>query len=341
MNRIILTLVAVVLILGSCGNYESSTSLKSYIGDFGDMMVVVDRDLWEGDFGDSIKVLFTDYVPAMMPAQGQFDLEFSTPDNFKGSAKRFRNVLHIDIGDKLSNQKPNIKTTSSEFAIDQLVVYAKAKTEADMLTLLSTRYKDIINKINDEEVSRKQKALSFRQDTLAMQTIERKKGYSMLVPPSYKVLVDSGNVLWLNKMSSVKEDDLDKYMVRDIVVSTYEYDDEKVLEVENLLRKRDQILRVITYDENDSTYVRHQEKHDVTVRYLSTDENYELELRSLWTKEGAFQGGPSLQYVQLDLPNRRVIHADARLYAPGHSKRELMRELEAIIKSVNPITKPA
>jgi len=337
--RIVTIILLFVLALFSCGDYENRGGLKAYLGDFGDILIVTDSDLWDGDFGDSIKILLTDYVPAIMPAQGQFDLEFSSTKSFTGSAKRFRNILHIDVGDKLNNQDPTITTSKSEYALDQLIVYAKAKTEQDMLSLLSKRYKDIINKVNDEEIIRKQKALSFRQDSSVLDAIERKKGFKMIVPSTYNVLLDSGNVLWINKVSTVREDDLDKYTVRDIVVSTYVYESEDMLALENLLIKRDEVLRKITFDDSDNTYIRHQEKHDPTVRILSGGNDYKMEIRSLWTKEGAFQGGPSIQYIQLDYENRRIIHADARVYAPGNYKRELIRELEAMIKSITPIKK--
>ncbi len=335
--RILSIILFISICVSSCGDYDKRSTLKAYLGDFGDVMVVTDRDLWEGDFGDSIKILLTDYVPAIMPAQGQFDLEYSSLENFTGSARRFRNVIYLDIGDKLNNQESNIATSKSEYALDQIIVYARAKTTEDMLELLSKRYKDIINKINDEEVKRKQQALAFRQDSAAIENIQRKKGYNILVPTAYKVLVDSGNVLWMNKLSSIRDDDMEKYNVRDIVITTYSYESEEMLLLENLLKKRDEVLRVITFDETDSTYIRHQEKLEPTLRVLSADNDYKLEIRSQWTKEGAFQGGPSIQYIQLDYDNRRIIHADARVYAPGYSKRELVRELEAIIKSITPV----
>ncbi len=336
--RLSLFTALIILIVSSCSNYESGSSLKAYLGDFGDAMVVCDQEFWDGTNGDSIKILFTEYLPATMPAQGQLDLEFSSPVNFKGSAKRFRNVLYLDIGDRVNNQTANIKTTKGEFANDQLIVYAYAKTEAEMMTLLSQRYKDILYKINDEEIKRKQAILSYRQDTSSVNRVRSKKGYDMIIPEKYTVLVDSGNVLWMNKLTSVMDNDLEKYTVKDIVVSTYDYDSEEIFELENLIKKRDEFLKPITFDEEDSTYVRFQEKLDPVKRTLRSEGNeYQVEIRSLWTKEGAFQGGPSIQFVQLDYKNRRVIHADARIYAPGNYKREMLREVEAIIKSITPV----
>lgn len=326
-----------LVMIYSCGDYESTGSKKGYLGNYGDAMVVCTEDFWSSTLGDSVKVLLTDYVPAMMPAQGQLDLEFTRPRNFEGAARRFRNSIVLDIGDRLNNQTPNIKTTEGEYAVDQLIFYCYAKTPEAMITLLSERYLDIINKINDKEIIRKQTELSQRLDSSAMKSIMAKKNYEVLVPQKYTVLVDSGNVLWMNKTTSIAKGDLDNYIVRDIVITTYDYDSQSVFELDSLIAKRDEVLRKVTYDEEDGTYIRFQEKVDPTLRILSGENNYKLEVRSVWTKEGAFQGGPSVQYVQLDYDNRRVIHADARIYAPNNSKREIMRELEAIIKSVKPL----
>ncbi len=333
----LLTCFSLLLMMYSCGNYESGRTKKGYLGNYGDAMVVCSNDFWKSDLGDSVKVLLTDYVPALMPAQGQLDLEFTETKNFGGGAKRFRNTIILDIGDRLSNQTPNIKITQGEFAVDQLIFYCYAKTPEAMVGLLSERYLDIINKINDEEILRKQKELSQRLDSSAMKSIAYNKDYEMLVPIKYTVLLDSGNVLWMNKLTSVTKGDLENYVVRDIVVSTYEYDSPGVFELDSLILKRDETLKALTYDSEDSTYIRFQEKIEPTVRVLSGDNDYKLEVRSVWTKEGAFQGGPSVQYVQLDYDHRRVIHADARIYAPNNSKREIMRELEAIIKSIKPL----
>jgi len=335
--RITIVSLLLVSIFSSCSDYGSSRGKKAYLGDFGDAMVVCDRAYWESAEGDSMKVQLTDYVPALMPSQGQLDLEYSAPEYFKGSAKRFRNVIYLDIGDKLQNQTPNIKTTESEFALDQLIVYCKAKTTEDMYELLKSRYKDILRKIHDKEIERKQKALAFKQDSSAVKSVIAKKDYSILVPAKYSVLLDSGNVLWMNKLTTMKKDGLDNYMVRDIVVTTYDYEDQSLFNPENLIEKRDEVLKILTYNAEDSTYVRYQEKVEPTVRVLNTDKNYAVEIRSVWTKEGAFEGGPSVQYALLDYDNRRIIHADARIYAPGSSKREMMRELEAIIKSIKPV----
>ena len=321
----------------SCGDYESRSSKKGYLGNYGDAMVVCSEDFWNSELGDSVKVMLTDYVPAMMPAQGQLDLEFTDHKNFQGGARRFRNTIVLDIGDRVNNQVANVKVTKGEFAVDQLIFYCYAKTPEEMVELLAKRHLDLINKINDEEAFRKQKELSQVLDSVAIKSIRAKKNYDILVPDKYTVLVDSGNVLWINKLTSVSKGDLDNYTVRDIVITTYDYDSESVFELDSLIKNRDEVLKKVTYNEEDSTYIRFQEKVEPTVRILSGDNDYKLEIRSVWTKEGAFQGGPSLQYVQLDYDNRRVIHADARVYAPNNSKREIMRELEAIIKSVKPL----
>jgi hypothetical protein len=50
--------------------------------------------------------------------------------------------------------------------------------------------------------------------------------------------------------------------------------------------------------------------------------------------ENDFMGGPFLHYTLVDEKNNRVIELDAFVFAPKFDKREYLRELEAIVKTV-------
>ena len=58
------------------------------------------------------------------------------------------------------------------------------------------------------------------------------------------------------------------------------------------------------------------------------------ELRGLWRTENAFMGGPFLSYTVLDEKRNRVVTAEGFVFAPSLDKRNYVRELEAIIQSV-------
>lgn len=65
------------------------------------------------------------------------------------------------------------------------------------------------------------------------------------------------------------------------------------------------------------------------------DNKMAFETRGLWQVEGAFMGGPYINYVIEDKINKRWVVLEGFAFAPSVEKRNHMFELEAIIKSVN------
>ena len=62
--------------------------------------------------------------------------------------------------------------------------------------------------------------------------------------------------------------------------------------------------------------------------------NY-AEMRGLWTLENGFMGGPFINLVTRDDVNDRFVMLDGFVYAPNDDKRELLRQLEAIIYTIS------
>lgn len=58
---------------------------------------------------------------------------------------------------------------------------------------------------------------------------------------------------------------------------------------------------------------------------------YAIETRCLWKVEGDFMGGPFINYTYIDEKNNRVIMLDGYLYSPRKPKRDLLKQLEAIL----------
>lgn len=62
--------------------------------------------------------------------------------------------------------------------------------------------------------------------------------------------------------------------------------------------------------------------------------NYAAEMRGLWRMENDFMGGPFVNLSVLDISNNRVIMLDGFVYAPRFDKRNYLRQVEAIIYSL-------
>ena len=59
-----------------------------------------------------------------------------------------------------------------------------------------------------------------------------------------------------------------------------------------------------------------------------------FETKGTWELRNDFMSGPFINYCIIDRPNKRVLVLEGFCYAPSKEKRDLMFEMEAIIKSV-------
>ena len=59
-----------------------------------------------------------------------------------------------------------------------------------------------------------------------------------------------------------------------------------------------------------------------------------IEMRGLWTLEGGFMGGPFISYAFIDPETSQAVIVTGFVYAPRDNKRELLRQVEALMYTV-------
>lgn len=65
------------------------------------------------------------------------------------------------------------------------------------------------------------------------------------------------------------------------------------------------------------------------------------ELRGLWKIENDFMGGPFVSLTVYDEARARLVTVEGYVYAPYFDKREYIREVEAVVRSLVLLDKPA
>ena len=76
------------------------------------------------------------------------------------------------------------------------------------------------------------------------------------------------------------------------------------------------------------------------MRYFPTYEEVDFkgafasELRGLWRMENDYMGGPFFSLTVPDLARKRLVTVEGYAYAPFFDKRDYIREVEAMVKSL-------
>jgi hypothetical protein len=85
----------------------------------------------------------------------------------------------------------------------------------------------------------------------------------------------------------------------------------------------DMNLVVYSYPYTDTMFV---DVKDIVVKG-----EYAMEARGLWQMQGDMMGGPFVAHARVDRANGRVVVAEAFIYSPDKLKRNLMRQMEAVL----------
>ena len=127
-------------------------------------------------------------------------------------------------------------------------------------------------------------------------------------------------------------------MRKDIVVYSYPYTSQNQFSCDSIVAMRNKVLGQLVTAQVEGSYMGTEYKHFPPVSRAVAALNdtvggfYAMETRGLWKiYDGEAMGGPFVSLTRLDQVNGRVVTAEVFLFAAGQKKRNAVRQLEAIL----------
>ena len=102
-SNLIMPLAAVLLTLGATGCKGTKALLPNVSGKAGEVMVVIDKDFWEGALGDEVRAVLTDEVPYLPQREPLFNLSNVPLTGFSDLFKVHRNILLTQVDPQLDS----------------------------------------------------------------------------------------------------------------------------------------------------------------------------------------------------------------------------------------------
>ena len=105
-----------ILLLYSC-NDEISKGLEAFPASFGslnDVVVLTDKEVWEGTVGDSLKFYFESSYPIMPAPEPMFDLRHFTMEYLMNDAIRRQLRIYIIVADLSDLNSPTTKMVKKD-----------------------------------------------------------------------------------------------------------------------------------------------------------------------------------------------------------------------------------
>ncbi len=339
--------------LSSCAE-ELTNQLKPVpvaLGKINEIVVICDKDMWEGPVGDTLYYYFSAAYPILPQPEPLFNLRHYTPEqlvadplrkelrtylfagNLKDGNSSTANMIKKDIGGEkvqkaLNDRSYHTTIGKDKWADGQLLFYLFGYSEDELVEGIQTHFQAIRTRINkaDEEKIEANIYMDGENRKLNEEVMET-FGVEMRVPYDYVLALNEGGVVWMRKET--------QELSSNIFVRKLKYSDKSQFSKEYIKAVRDSLGRKHVSSEVPNTYMR---INDVDLPMLTEttqiNGNYALEARGIWEIVNDFMGGAFLSYLILNEESGELVFVDGFVYAPGKRKRDYLQQLEYVFSSV-------
>jgi len=322
--RNLLPIVFVLFFLSACesGNEDLMPTIT---GKAFEVVVVMEDGYWEGPAGKIVRDTLGADMDGLLQSEPVFSIVRIASDAFNNLFRTHRNILRINIHP--DNRKQTILYSSNVYAKPQLVVDIKAESPEKFLEIWKRYGKEISDKFVEKELSRIISNYSSFESTDIGTKLRKQHALSLTVPKGYIYDVDQANFAWITLETPKHSQGLIMYY--------YDYESPDQLEPERLIAKRNLYTRKYVPGPIEGTYMSTETELPVESSKFMKDSLYYVEMRGLWKLEGPdFMGGPFVSLTTVDTLRQRIITVEGYVYAPKDDKRNYVRQVEAIIHSL-------
>lgn len=344
----------IILFLGAC-NSEVSNKLEpkgTALGRMNEIVVVSDADLWEGAVGDTFRYYFESAYPILPQPEPLFDLRHFTIEelgeqplrkelrtyvvlsNLSDESSSTSAMVKKDLGEeKVKYGKENGAKFSSvgrdKWARGQLLVYLYANEDEGLMDAITKSFPAIAKRVRQHDEKQLRSSVYVDKVNLGLsEKVRQNYGIDFQIPGDY-VKVPHGldeQVLWLRK-------DTDK-AIQNIVLQKVPYDNASQLSKAGIVNLRNEFgKRYISPEDEEDVMVIDSVNLPVYEYAFNLDNSYGKELRGIWEMTNSFSAGPFTTYVILNKEKNELLYIDIFILAPGSSKRDMMMQMDHIIRT--------
>ena len=328
-----LSMALMVLVLFSCGGdgksgKQGGKSLFTPVssGHPYEMMVVIDKGLWERPAGRALFNALDMDVPGLPQPERSFRISNIGPDKFDRGFRIFRNIIDVDIQPIYT--QPKLKYSRDSYASPQMIMTIQAPDEQSFEEFVDKNKQVIVDFFTKAEMNRQISLLKKKHSDLISTKIGSMFGCDVWVPVELERYKQGTDFLWASSDNNASD------VSMNFVIYSYPYTDKDTFTKDYFVHKRDSVMKINIPGSREGQYIQTDADY-VNVKNFSVKGEYAFEARGLWYMENDMMGGPFVSHARVDRPNGRVVVVEAFIYAPEKKKRDLMRKMEASLYTLN------
>lgn len=320
-KKLILFLSFILLLFFSCKKQEENV-LRKATGKTNTISVIIDDPLWNGEIGESIRNQFASPVIGLPQEEPLFTINQYPVKLMEGFMTDTRAIIVVK-----KENKSQFEIVKNQYASPQNVFHISGKTNGDILEIIEKNAPKIIQIIKETEIAESQKI--NRQSLINTLVIRKKFKISLEVPNGYLYALQKTNFLWLKKEIITGNNSL---LIYEVPINSIKNNADIIT---NIVRIRDSIGNLYIRGTELDTPMITQDGYSPYLFKLKLNNKETYETKGTWELKNDFMSGSFVNYAILDEVHSRILVLEGFCYSPSKKERDLMHELEAIIKSID------
>lgn len=315
-------MAAVLLAAAGCKN-GTKTLLPNVSGRAGEVIVVMDKENWDGDLGTRVRDVLAGDCPYLAQKEPLYNLANVSPTGFADLFKIHRNIFIINIDSSLS--EAGMLYRSDVWARPQCVVQLNARDSAEALAQFSENQDRILGAIEQAERDRVIANSKLYEERSLAEAVKEMVGGSPHFPSGYKLKKKTDDFIWIA--------DEKQYSTQGVFIYKYPASDNENFTVENIVAHRNQVLKDNVPGMFAGTYMTTGDYIKPTVEFIRFRGRQFAQTRGFWEVHNDFMGGPFVSHSFYGPDAKEIVVVEAWVYAPRFDKRQYLRQVESVIYS--------
>ncbi|HBO27029.1 MULTISPECIES: DUF4837 family protein [Culturomica] len=320
----IAVMVILLVTVVSCKD-KTTTGLSNLAGSMNEVLVVMDKDLWNGPAGDTVKAWFSQEQLGLPQPEPVMDILNLPLASFDKNVKGYRNVLLVRISPKIDSTA--IRFKDSPWAKGQKYFEIQAPNETDFVNVFDANKQSILDVFMKAEQERLISVYKKQPNSAVYNLFKDKYHMYVACPGDYIVNKDIDGFVWISRETRTDG--------RGIIFFEKEYKDASQFHVQAIVDTVNAELKRNIPGPLANTYMALDTIAPTETKIFNYNgDHYAVMMRGLWTVVNDYMGGPYVMNVILDAKNNRIDYMMGYVYAPDDKKRNRLQRVEAILNTV-------
>ncbi len=337
-----------VVSLASCSSEnngersEEQVKRRAAVGELSELVIVGPKQQLKGLIGDTIVSFFRSPFPSIPQSEPSFDVRFVFDDGFNDYEKGQANIIVVSVGSKEQNREARVTQAKDAYARGQKVYTIYALNDIAFYDVFNKNKEALLKDLNDRATVRSAGQAEYANNGGLSGKVKEQFGIEMAIPEGFHIATQKENVISFKRtreksLKYTRANSVRSHGILDgIVIYKFDHSSDSTFTLSNLVDLRDEVLsQIVQSDKGSPMYTEPHKYFRPTLENVDVDGVFATKMRGLWRFDSPVSGGPFVSLAFFNEKENYAVAIDAYVFTPKFDKRDYVRELEGILKSVH------